>query len=94
MTTANQNVLGKSEGAITSPPATCSASRTERHILLGERWNGNVVKLYESNILLLTQEARKRRMNPRRWKHLIIPQGLTNPRPFDTRTGSGMWRTP
>jgi hypothetical protein len=25
MTTANQNVLGKSEGAITSPPATCSA---------------------------------------------------------------------
>ena len=66
---------------------------SERHILLGVRYNGNVAKLYESNILLLTQEARKRRLNPRRWKSLIIPQGLTTPRPFDVRTGNGMWKT-
>ena len=71
-----------------------SPKQSERHILLGERWNGNIAKLYESNILLLTQEALKRRFNPRRWKNLIIPQGLTNPRPFDVRTGNGMGRTP
>ena len=86
--------VASAEAKPDSPALGGSASRTERHILIGERWNGNVCKLYESNILLLTKLARHRRINPRRWKHLIIPQGLTNPRPFDTRTGSGMWRTP
>lgn len=60
-----------------------------RHILIGVRHNGNEVKLYESNILLMTQEARKRRMSyprwQRDWKYLIIPQGLTCPRPMDTK---------
>ena len=63
----------------------------QRYVLIGVRWNGNEAKLYQSNILLLTQLARERRINPRKWRYLIIPQGLVCPRPLDTKME--MWKT-
>ena len=65
-----------------------------RHILIGVRYNGAHVKLYESNILVQVHAQRERRLKTKKWKMLYIPQGLTCPRPFDVRSGTLMQRMP
>ena len=49
--------------------------KTQRHILLGHRWNGRIAKLYDSACLSLTNEMRRQRLATGKWKYAILVQG-------------------